>query len=191
MNATKKLLHFLGRLTLLLWLFIYPGYLLAQITNPSPIHFPTPGKEENMLFYLQRDPNTNTLIYALNIQKDGKPDKNQPVKIYWIRYSENQERKELGYIQRKFAYGLVTKLINQEQYELRFVSHKSLVFYLKRSSSSNYHVEVLLNGKKISVQRLFIRIEGGSFWIPNVRYATIEGLDIESGKPVIEKISIK
>lgn len=176
---------------MLLWLFIHPGNLFSQITNPSPIHFPAPGKEENMLFYLQRDPNTNTLIYALNIQKDGKPDKNQPIKIYWIRYSENGERKELGYIQRKFAYGLVTKPINQEQYEFRFVSHKSLIFYLKRSGDSAYQAEVSVNGKKISVKRLFIRIEGGSFWLPNVKYATIEGLDTESGKPVVEKISIK
>lgn len=187
----KKLLYFLGRPTLLLWLLINPLNLFAQITNPSPIHFPVPGREENMLFYLQRDPNTNTLIYALNLQKDGKIDKNQPVKIYWIRYSENKQRKELGYIQRKFAYGLITKPINQEQYELRFVSHKSLVFYLKRLGNGNYYVEIIINGKKISVQRLFVRIEGGSFWIPNVKYATIEGQDTESGKPVIEKISIK
>lgn len=174
-----------------LLLFNASDKLLAQITNPSPLTFPNPGKIENMLFYLQRDPNINTLIYAANINKTGDIDREKPISIYWIRYTEKGEKKELGYIQRKFAYGLITKELSKNKFELRFVSYKSLPLYLSQTNSEKkYQITVIANGKTISVNRLFIRIEGGSFWLPNVKYALIEGFDLATGKNITEKITI-
>lgn len=51
---------------------IISGNLLAQSKNPSPLHFPTPKNIDNMLFYIQRDPNVNTAIYAITIRKMEK-----------------------------------------------------------------------------------------------------------------------
>ena len=75
-------------------------------------NLPVPD-EERQLFYLQRDPNTNTVIYTLNI-KDGEIDENQPVNAHWIRYAEGGKRTNLSFVQRKFAYGVNhTKTANQ------------------------------------------------------------------------------
>lgn len=119
----------------ILLLLIFSEQALAQIADPSPLSFPNPGKIENMLFYLQRDPNINTLIYTINITKTGDINKKKPISIYWIRYTEKGERKELGYVQRKFAYGLITKELNRNKFELRFASHKSLPIYLSQTNS--------------------------------------------------------
>ena len=51
---------------------IISGNLLAQSKNPSPLHFPTPKNIDNMLFYIQRDPNINTAIYAVTTRKTEK-----------------------------------------------------------------------------------------------------------------------
>ncbi len=166
------------------------GKLYAQVSDPSPINFPTPKNVNNMLFYLQRDPNTNTLIYALNLLENGNINKSQPVSIYWIRYGEKGEKKDLGYIQRKFAYGLNSREITKDKFELRFVSHKTLPLYLSKVEQK-YVVTVNVNGKTIKINRLFVRIVGGSFWLPNVRYALIEGIDLATDKAVIEKITVK
>lgn len=166
------------------------GKVCAQITDPSPINFPTPKNVDHMLFYLQRDPNTNTLIYALNLQGNGSINTLNPVSIYWIRYGEHREKKELGYIQKKFAYGLITKEIAKDKFELKFVSHKALPLYLSKVDQK-YIVTVTVENKNIRVNRIFIRIVGGSFWLPNVRYALIEGTDMVTGKSTIEKISVK
>ena len=166
------------------------GKVCAQITDPSPINFPTPKNVDHMLFYLQRDPNTNTLIYALNLQGNGSINTLNPVSIYWIRYGEHGEKKELGYIQKKFAYGLITKEIAKDKFELKFVSHKALPLYLSKVDQK-YIVTVTVENKNIRVNRIFIRIVGGSFWLPNVRYALIEGTDMVTGKSTIEKISVK
>lgn len=176
----------------ILLLLIFSEQALAQIADPSPLSFPNPGKIENMLFYLQRDPNINTLIYTVNITKTGDINKEKPISIYWIRYTEKGERKELGYVQRKFAYGLITKELNKNKFELRFASYKSLPIYLSQTNSEKkYQVTVTVNGKTISISRLFVRIDGGSFWLPNVKYALVEGVDLATGKNLTEKISIK
>jgi len=165
--------------------------IAQDVSNPSPLKFPVPKGISNQLFYLQRDPNTNTIICSLNEDENGIVNKSEPVKVYWIRYDENGEKKELGYIQRKFAYGIETKAIAKDQYELRFVSHKKLPMYLVKSpDDKKYHVYVTVNNKKIQIERIFLRIEGGSFWLPNVKYVDIKGVNTLTKTATTERIKI-
>jgi len=166
--------------------------LSAQSENPSPLHFPTPKNIDNMLFYIQRDPNINTAIYAINYEENGKINKSNPIKAYWIRYAEKGEKKDFNYIQRKFAYGIESKTLNNEEFELQFVSYKKLPLTLKKEDSDQkYHVFVNVNQKKIQVEKIFVRIEGGSFWLPNVKYAEVTGIDASSKKKITERMLLK
>lgn len=166
--------------------------LVAQSKNPSPLHFPTPKNIDNMLFYIQRDPNTNTAIYAINYQENGKINKSDPIKAYWIRYAEKGDKKDFSYIQRKFAYGIESKTVNNEEFELQFVSYKKLPLTLKKiESDQKYHVFVSVNQKKIQVEKIFVRIEGGSFWLPNVKYAEVTGIEASSNKTITERMLLK
>jgi len=160
-------------------------------SNPSPLKFPTPKGIANQLFYLQRDPNTNTIICELNVNSKGVVDEDKPVLVYWLRYDEDGSKKELGYVQRKFAYGIDSKSLGKDQYELRFVSHKKLPMYLVKSEEDKkYHVYVTVNNKKIQIERIFLRIEGGSFWLPNVKYVEIKGLNMQNNTLITERIKI-
>ena len=171
---------------------IISGNLLAQSKNPSPLNFPTPKNIDNMLFYIQRDPNTNTAIYAINYLDNGKIDKSNPIKAYWIRYAEKGEKKDFNYMQRKFAYGIESKTVNNEEFELQFVSYKKLSLTLKKiDSDQKYHVFVSVNQKRIQVEKIFVRIEGGSFWLPNVKYAEVTGIETSSNKMITERMLLK
>lgn len=164
----------------------------AQGSDPSPLTFPTPQGIINQLFYVQRDPNINTIICQLNVDKQGEVNKTQPVNVFWMRYGDKGEKKELSYIQRKFAYGIVSKDLGNGQFELRFVSHKKLPMYLTKSPvDKKYHVYATINNKKMELDRIFLRIEGGSFWVPNVKYVEIKGVDAAtSSKQLTERIKI-
>ncbi|MEJ7558985.1 MAG: DUF4833 domain-containing protein [Pedobacter sp.] len=163
----------------------------ADKSNPSPIKFPLPKGIANQLFYLQRDPNRNTLIYELNLDKSGNVNEAQPVLAYWIRYDENQVKKNLSYVQRKFAYGIDAKKLGKDQFELRFVSHKKLPLYLVKSAvDKKYHVYVTINNKKLLLDRIFVRIEGGSFWIPNVKYVELRGVNQANDALVTERLIV-
>jgi phosphatidylglycerophosphate synthase len=160
-------------------------------SNPSPLKFPVPKGIANQLFYLQRDPNTNTIICELNTSSNGQVVQDDPVNVYWLRYQENGEKKNLGYVQRKFAYGIESKFLGKDQYELRFVSHKKLPMYLVKSEDDKkYHVYVTVNNKKIQIERIFLRIEGGSFWLPNVKYVEIKGMNASTNTTITERIKI-
>ncbi|MGY4384395.1 hypothetical protein ACVWYN_001421 [Pedobacter sp. UYP24] len=163
----------------------------ADKSNPSPLKFPVPQGVSNQLFYLQRDPNLNTLIYALNIDKAGEVDKDEPILAYWIRYGDGGEKKDLSFVQRKFAYGVESKMLGKDQFELRFVSHKKLALYLVKSADDKkYHVYVTINKKKLLLDRIFVRIEGGTFWLPNVKYVELRGVNQENNTLVTERIVV-
>ncbi|MFH6959192.1 DUF4833 domain-containing protein [Flavobacterium aquidurense] len=102
------------------------------------------------------------------------------------------EKKDLNYLQRKFAYGIESKTVNNEEFEFQFVSYKKLALTLKKlDSDQKYHVFVNVNQKKIQVEKIFVRIEGGSFWLPNVKYAEVTGIEASSNKIITERMLLK
>lgn len=153
--------------------------------------FPVPASNNNQLFYLQRTSNKNTIMYDLNMV-NGAPDKENPVHVYWIRYSEKGQRQELSYIQRNFAYGIKsTVLANNSGYALQFVSNKKYVLYLMKSAADNkYRVYTTVNAKTVVLNRIFIKINGGSFWSPKVEYVEIKGTDPANGKEITDRLKI-
>ncbi|WP_084240649.1 DUF4833 domain-containing protein [Pedobacter africanus] len=178
---------------LLMALFVCQGAFAqtADNSDPSPLKFPVPQGISNQLFYLQRDPNTNTIICELNVDGNGELNKKEPIKVYWLRYAEKGEKEGLSYIQKKFAYGIQTRDIGNDQYELKFVSYKKFPMYLMRSAEDKkYHVYVTANKKKIQLERIFLRIEGGSFWLPNVKYVELKGLNTANKAQTVERIKV-
>ena len=153
--------------------------------------FPVPPRNANSLFYLQRTPNPNTIICELN-EKNGVLDKDEPVRVLWIRYTEQQQRQELSFIQRHFAYGLKEKNLGNDTYELRFVSYKKVAFYLMKSPIDHQrHVYTNITGKQAILSRVYIKINpGGTFWSPNVEYLELKGVDTQSGKELIQRIKV-
>lgn len=149
--------------------------------------FPVPNA--NQLFYLQRTANTNTIVCELNYGSNGSLDEDDPVHVYWIRYTEGGIKKELNYIQRTFAYGIRSESQGKGNYVLRFVSYKKLPLLLTRSPKDNkYHVFATINQRQAQLSRIFVKVEGGTFWSPNVVYMEMKGIDPITGKEVMERI---
>ncbi|MFD1255637.1 DUF4833 domain-containing protein [Mucilaginibacter terrae] len=151
--------------------------------NPNP---PLPASV-NRLFYVQRTPNANTIIYELNLSSDEKPDAETPVHAYWIRYNEKGQKEELSYIQRKFAYGITSKPLGNGKYDIRFVSYKKFPLTLMKGTDGKYHIFATISQRQFIVNQIFVKIEGGSFWVPNVRFVEFKGTDAATGKEVTER----
>ena len=160
----------------------------AGTTAAEPDEFPVPSNVPGLLFYIQRDPNTNTICYQLNVDKQGKISEKSPVNTFWIRYPEGGIRKELNYLHRKFAYGINSKAIGNSAYELRSVAYSKLPLYLRRDTRNEYHVYTSIDKKECILSRVFIRIDGGTFWSPNVLYIELKGTEIATGKTIIQRI---
>ncbi len=153
--------------------------------------FPVPPVNSKSLFYLQRTPNSNTVICELN-EKDGVLDKDEPVHVLWIRYTEQNQRQELNFIQRHFAYGLKQRDLGDGSWELHFVSYKKVPLYLRKSPVDNkFHVYVTIGGRQALLNRVYLRIDpGGTFWAPNVKYLELKGVDTQNGKELVQRINV-
>ncbi|MBS1562813.1 MAG: DUF4833 domain-containing protein [Bacteroidetes bacterium] len=153
--------------------------------------FPIPQGNPNQLFFLQRTPNINTIVCELNFKTNGELNEDEPVHVFWIRYGESGQRAELSFIQRNFAYGVKTRLLSKDKYELHFVSYKKAMMYLTKAADNKYHVFTSINQKQAILNRIYIKINpGGSFWSPNIEYVELAGTEPGTNKEVLERRKI-
>ncbi|PSL23840.1 uncharacterized protein DUF4833 [Dyadobacter jiangsuensis] len=141
-----------------------------------------------LLFYIQRDPDVNTVVYTLNTDESGKIDPKDPIRIFWVKYTEGGVHKPLNLIQKDLAYGLHIKPSGADQFEVKAVAYPKLDMRLQRGLDSKYHVRVALNNRKCNLKRIFIRIVGGSHLHPDVAYLEFHGTEVGTGKEVMQRI---
>ena len=86
--------------------------------------YPKPEDVENMLFYVQRTINSNTIVYTLNQDKDGNLNEAEPIKVYWIKYAQGGKVDPLTYIQKNYAYGVESTIFDKvkKSFIFEFVS---------------------------------------------------------------------
>ena len=174
------------KLLLFLIVFLFLGNSLGAQRD---VKYPIPTGNVNQLFFLQRDPNINTLVYELNF-KNGNLVANEPIHVFWIRYTEKEQHEELNYVQRNFAYGIKAKQTTKDSYELHFVSYRKKLMYLKKLADNKFHVFTDINNKLMILHKIFVRVNGGTFWLPNIEYIELRGIDPLSGLEVVERMRI-
>lgn len=152
-------------------------------------NLPTP-QEENQLFYLQRDPDDNTIIYAASLL-NGELDPSNPIDAYWIRYEEDGKKQKLSFIQRKMAYGVNYKELSPNVYEMYIHAYKPLKIKLsKNSKTGKFEAHVKVKDMNILLNRIFVRINGGSLFKPNVQYIEICGKNMKDGKETVYRFDL-
>ena len=173
-------------------LLFFSGITLAA-QEPEPAkkvvvgNLPVPD-EPSQLFYLQRDPDDNTVIYQLNMV-DGEVDADEPVNVYWIRYAEGGTRKGLNFLQRTMAYGISHKPLGDGAFELRLAAYKDHPLRLAYcENSETYRVYTTIDNHEAILERIFVRIDGGSMLSPNILYFELTGQDTATHARVSERI---
>ncbi len=164
--------------------------LTTVVKGQEAAALPTPvGK--NLLFFLQRTPDANTVIYEINFKKDGTIDEQKPVVGSWIRYEEEQKYKPLTGIEQRFAYGVKCKSLGKDEFEIRLAAYKKMPLYLLKSSVDNSYRMYIKNGNdNLLLKRVFVKVGGGSFWFPKVQYIDLITAHSETGKEIIKRIAI-
>lgn len=150
-------------------------------------NLPVPN-EKQQLFYLQRDPDENTVIYQLNMA-GNVVDADEPVKVYWIRYAEGGTQKGLNFVQRTMAYGISHKALDNGDFELRLAAYKDIPLRLSYSEKKKKHlVYATINNREAILDRIFVRIEGGSMFSPDIAYFELSGRDTATLADVTQRI---
>jgi len=150
-----------------------------------------PGELRNVLFYIQRSINISTIIYELNVNEEGELNAAEPVKIYWKNYATDNSTEPLNYIQKKYAYGIDIKIIDVKKntVSFNFVSYQKKTIYLIKSPiDGRYKAYCNIAGKFVVLNKIFIQLNGGTFWFPKIKFIEVSGKDTASNEDVSEKI---
>tara|TARA_B100000809_G_scaffold264452_1_gene320307 strand:- start:7058 stop:7582 length:525 start_codon:yes stop_codon:yes gene_type:complete len=141
------------------------------------------------LFKIERSKDKNQIFYDVNIDESGNFDIENPINIYWIKNTEGGKVKPLTWIQKKYAYGLKFLKIDPDYATFRFVSTKKMHFILKKTKDNHFEVYSKYKGQLLNIKRIFIQMDRGSFWFPNIKAVEVYAKNVKTGKAVIEIIT--
>ncbi|WP_316814925.1 DUF4833 domain-containing protein [Pedobacter nyackensis] len=141
----------------------------------------TANNNNDFLFFLQRSPETNKVGYALNYKESGKLCENEPIKAFWISENNHQKLKPLTTKEERQAYGLKTKSIGNNEFEIRLIAYNKIPLYLKKSEiGDNYRIYIQDEDKALLLKRIFIKLNHGTFWFPKLQYIDLTTTTLNS-----------
>ncbi|NJK96379.1 MAG: DUF4833 domain-containing protein [Bacteroidales bacterium] len=118
----------------------------------------------------------------------GRVEYGRSGKAFWVK--NNNRIEPLTWIQSKYAYGI--KILNSDisgnSWKFQFVSYAKRTFQLRRTSYNRLKVFTILKNKEIEVTRIFVQIDGGSFWVPSIPFVKLTGVETQTGKEITEII---
>lgn len=154
-------------------------------------HFPIPVKTKERLFYIQRNLNKNTIVYDANYDKNGMLDKENPVRVYWIRYEKNAVEMELRTIERKLAFGVKSEALSGQRfdYKVSIAALKNRWFYIKQIAPFKSIVCIKQNGKYIPLDHIYVNSDPERY-LSAIESIEVYGGDINPSSSLVETIEM-
>lgn len=162
--------------------------LAATILPAAAEDYPVP-REKNQIFYVQRSLNSNTIIYAARLDAEGRLDPSQPVDVYWRRYNDEGERKELSGIERSLAFGVKFAAVAGKpgSFNVRVVSYPNRPALL-RIVDGEARLEAKVAGQPSRLDHAYLEVdESGS--VPSVTRVDLYGYSLATGKLLKESFT--
>jgi hypothetical protein len=152
--------------------------------------YPIPPKTDSLLFYIQRNHNSNTIIYDAKYDKNGNLDKNEPIIVYWRRYDEQGQKMELRTIEKWYAYGVDwEKVEDKELYRIELVADKERKFWLKQIASYKSVIITEINKTLSILDHMYIYADNSGMW-PKVKYIELFGESTKTKEKTYEKLIV-
>jgi len=158
-------------------------------------HFPagrsdTPIPADNdLLFYIQRSMNRNTVVYVARRGPTGKFVTKNPIDVFWRRFASDGKLRKLSYIERTMAFGVDIEKSNRpdEAFKANLVSYPSEKGILKLDSANNPVIISMMGSHKVRLIYAFIQLKGKDV-IPKIVHVDVIGQDVYSGKYIRRRV---
>ena len=173
----RKTVRKMRHIILLLALALPLGALAADV-EPTP----TPQR----LFHIERNKNTNIVVYDAQVLPDSNLAEDDPVTVYWLKLAEGGHRKELKGIEKKRAYGFKVESREGNRIVIELVADvgRNLVVDVHEGV---YRAFMEIDGRQALLDKIYIFAKE-TFMLPSVKYLEMFGTDVETGEEVYEKL---
>lgn len=135
------------------------------------------------LLTINRSRDTDIINYELNIDENGNIDSENPIHIYWLRQTQQNQKEALTWIQNRYAYGI--KLVENTNIvenpnsnvvlKFKFVSYNNAILEVRKHTNNSYKLYTVFNNQEMEVSNIYIQFNGGTFWVPIITEVKING----------------
>jgi hypothetical protein len=144
--------------------------------------------EPNQLFYVQRSPNSNTVVYAAKLDAKGDFDSRTPVEAFWRKFNIDGGKKSLNFMERMMAYGVRVETRKSGQpitFTIAALPERKLT--LGWDAQHRPQATMVISGRTVKLAYVYLQVEEGGL-MPEVPSLDIVGTDIASGKAIREHL---
>lgn len=152
--------------------------------------YPVPD-DPNVLFYVQRSQNANTIVYAAKLDGAGRLDPHAPVQVFWRRYdNEGGVRKSLSFAERNVAFGIDAKPApgRNDAWLVNVVSYPARKALVEMDKKGKPQAVVEMGSRLAKLAYAYIQLNEGSGTIPSIAYVDLYGYDVANGRVLRERI---
>jgi hypothetical protein len=158
----------------------------SELTHLRP-EFKVPD-EPGQLFYIQRSPNSNTVVYAAKLDPHGNFDSRTPVEAFWRKFNIDGSKQPLNFIERLMAYGVRMNAAKPGQ-PVSFAVAALPQRKLTLGWDSQHHpiASVQIGGRTVKLVYVYLQVDEGGM-MPDVPSLDLLGIDMASGKAIHEHL---
>ena len=159
----------------------------AEIQQLRP-EFKVPD-EPNQLFYVQRSPNANTVIYAAKLDAQGNFDSRGPVEAFWRKFNIDGSKQPLNFMERMMAYGVkVNARKAEEPITFTIASLPQRKLTLGWDAQHHPQATMTIGSRVVKLAYVYLHVVEGGL-MPSVPELDIFGTDLANGKAVHEHLT--
>ncbi|MEO8300537.1 MAG: DUF4833 domain-containing protein [Rhizomicrobium sp.] len=158
----------------------------SEIVHLRP-EFKVPD-EPNQIFYVQRSPNANTVVYAAKLDAKGDFDLRTPVEGFWRKFNIDGGKKSLNFMERMMAYGVRAgsgKPGNPVTFTIAALPERKLT--LSWDAQHRPQATMAIGSRTVKLAYVYLEVKEGGL-MPDVPSLDIVGTDIASGKAIREHL---
>jgi hypothetical protein len=159
--------------------------VLAALVAVLAVSHVSLAQRQAGLFFIERNKNANIVVYEANLAPDGLFDTKNPINAYWLMKAEKGQREGLNKIEREMAYGYTVRVADDRKSAwLTLIAYKAQPIHLI-VGDGGVRPEAQIGGKKTHLTKIYVKATDAL--IPSVEYIDLHGVDVASGKPVVER----
>jgi Domain of unknown function (DUF4833) len=137
------------------------------------------------LFVIARSKNKNIVRYQART-RGAELEQHQPIDAYWLMLAEDGRREELGWAERKLAYGFSVSDLTAERCSLSLVAFKERAVTVERRDKT-FRAFTTIAGRLGALERIFVQTSEGTL-LPSVLYVDVVGTGLD-GRVLRERMS--
>ena len=137
-------------------------------------------------FHIKRSRDASQIVYKIN-ERNGKLDQDDPIEAFWVRYKTDGRVEPITYIQKEFSYGLKFSHIAPEEASFHIAAYDEQELFL-RKKCDEYRVYTFIDGTLMELDYIYVHFEGGTDWLPTVKYAKLYTHDLATNEPMTTTI---